>query len=46
MLLRVDRALLKPHLADIRNLAERAKVNGPKTAERADQLLRLLAEAQ
>lgn len=46
VLLRVDRALLKPHLADIRNLAERAKANGPKTAERADQLLRLLAEAQ
>ena len=46
VMLHVDRALLKPHLADIRSLAERAKANGPKTAERADQLLRLLAEAQ
>lgn len=44
VLLGLDRPMLTPHLAAIRTLAEKSKANGPKTAERADQLLKQLSQ--
>jgi len=43
VLLGLERSMLTPHLAEIRALAEKSKANGPKTAERADQLLQRLS---
>ena len=43
VLLGLERSMLTPHLAEIRSLAEKSKANGPKTAERADQLLQRLS---